>query len=285
MLLKKTKIMKTKSLLAVLLSLAGCFSTMQAQINLGDKALGALQKGVAGFTFSDADAAKLSGEAVAKMDKENPVAGATDPYTIRLNKVFAKHKTEGGLKLNYKVYKLKEVNAFACADGSIRVYSGLMDIMDDNEILAVIGHEIGHVANKDTRDAIKAAYKKEALLEAAASQSDKVAAVTDSQLGKLGSAMVDASHSRQQETDADVFSYDFMKRNGYNVNAVESAFAILAKMSEGADSSFLTRMMSSHPDAKLRAEEAKKRAEADGLYKPYVKQTKAKPKTPIKKKK
>jgi metalloprotease len=269
-------------LLGVLIATFG-FSKGNAQINLGDKALGALQKGVAGFTFSDEDAAKLSKEAVDKMDKENPVATATDPYTIRLNKLFAKHKTENGLALNFKVYKVKDVNAFATADGSVRVFSGLMDAMDNNEILAVIGHEIGHVANHDSRDAIKAAYKKEALLDAAASQSDKVAAVTDSQLGKIGNAMIDSRHSRQQESDADTYSYDFMKRNGYNVNAVESAFNVLAKMSEGADSSFLTRMMSSHPDSKERAENAKKRAEADGLYKPYVKITKAK--APVKKKK
>ncbi|MNR64341.1 hypothetical protein D3C85_1869560 [compost metagenome] len=31
-------------------------------------------------------------------------------------------------------------------------------------------------------------------------------------------------------------------------------------------------MMSSHPDSKQRAEDAKKRAEKDGLYKPYVQQ-------------
>jgi metalloprotease len=266
------------------------FSKVNAQINLGEKALGAIQKGVAGFTFSDEDAAKLSKDAVDKMDKENPVAAATDPYAIRLNKLFGKHKTENGLSLNFKVYKVKDINAFATADGSVRVFSGLMDVMDDNEILAVIGHEIGHVANHDSRDAVKAAYKKEALLDAAASQSDKIAAITDSQLGKIGNAMIDSRHSRQQESDADTYSYDFMKRNGYNVNAVESAFNILAKMSEGADSSFLTRMMSSHPDSKERADNAKKRAEADGLYKPYVKiskttPTKPKPKVVAKKKK
>jgi metalloprotease len=271
-------------LLGVLITVFG-FSKGNAQINLGDKALGALQKGVAGFTFSDEDAAKLSKEAVDKMDKENPVASATDPYSVRLNKLFGKHKAENGLVLNFKVYKVKDVNAFATADGSVRVFSGLMDAMDNNEILAVIGHEIGHVANHDSRDAIKAAYKKEALLDAAASQSDKVAAVTDSQLGKIGNAMIDSRHSRQQESDADTYSYDFMKRNGYNVNAVESAFTVLAKMSEGADSSFITRMMSSHPDSKERADNAKKRAEADGLYKPYVKIVKAKAKTPVKKKK
>ena len=40
----------------------------------------------------------------------------------------------------------KDVNAFAMANGCIRVYSGLMDMMTDNEVEAVIGHEMGHVA-------------------------------------------------------------------------------------------------------------------------------------------
>lgn len=247
-----------------------------AQINLGEKALGAVQKGVTGFTFSDADAAALSKAAVDKMDAEHIVTGPNDPYTIRLNKVFGKYTTGEGYTLNYKVYKLNEVNAFATADGSVRVYSGLMDIMDDNELLAVIGHEIGHVANHDSRDAVKAAYKKEALIDAAASQSNSIASVTDSQLAKLGSAMIDSKHSRTQEAEADEFSYNFMKKNGYNVNAVSSAFSILAKMSEGTEASFLEKMMSSHPDSKERAELAKQRAEKDGLYKPYV-QIKAAP--------
>ncbi|WP_395048218.1 M48 family metalloprotease [Flavobacterium sp.] len=277
--------MNMRSIFLVLFVAIFGLSDANAQINLGEKALGALQKGITGFTFSDEDAAKLSKEAVDKMDKENPVAGPKDAYTIRLNKLFGKHKTENGLALNYKVYKLKDVNAFATADGSVRVFSGLMDIMDDNEILAVIGHEIGHVANHDSRDAVKAAYKKEALLDAAGSQSDKVAAVTEGQIGNIGKALMNNSHSRQQETEADIYSYDFMKRNKYNVNAVESAFNILAKMSEGTDSSFITRMMSSHPDPKQRAENAKTRAEADGLYKPYLKQAKPKVKTVVKKKK
>ena len=274
--------MKNRFLVPLFSFVFGLSTVANAQINLGEKALGALQKGVAGFTFTDADAAALSKEAVAKMDKENVVAGPKDAYTIRLNKLFAKHKTEGGLTLNYKVYKVKDVNAFATADGSVRVFSGLMDIMDDNELLAVIGHEIGHVINHDSRDAIKAAYKKEALLDAVASQSDKIAAVTDSQLGKIGNALLDSSHSRQQESDADLYSYEFMKRNQYNVNAVESAFNLLAKQSEGTQSNFITKMMSSHPDPKERAQLAKERAVADGLYKPYVKALK---KAPAKKKK
>lgn len=258
--------------IVLVLSFLG-FTNSNAQINLGDKALGALQSGVASFTFSNEDATKLSKEAVRKMDSTNVVAGAKDGYTLRLNRIFGKHATENGLALNYKVYLTKDVNAFATADGSVRVYSGLMDLMDDNQLLAVIGHEIGHVANEDTKDGMKAALRKEALIGAVSSQSDKVAKLTDSQLGQLGSAMVDSKHSRKQETEADTFSYNFMKKHGYDVNAVESAFALLASKNEGTSADFLTKMMSSHPDPKDRAEIAKKRAVKDGLYKAYVQKT------------
>ncbi|CAA9194948.1 M48 family metalloprotease [Flavobacterium collinsii] len=264
--------MKKKFIVLGVLFATFGFTKVNAQINFGEKAMSAVQKGVSGFTFSNADAAALSKAAVDKMDAENQVAASTDPYTLRLNRVFGKYTTGDGYTLNYKVYKLKEVNAFATADGSVRVYSGLMDIMDDNELLAVIGHEIGHVANHDSQDAIKAAYRKEALLEGAASQSATIASVTDSQLGKIGSAIIDSKFSRKQEAEADLFAYDFLKKNGYNVNAEESAFRILAKMSEGNEASFIDKMMSSHPDSKQRAEDAKKRAEKDGLYKPYVQQ-------------
>lgn len=264
--------MNTKSILLGALVVMLGVSTTHAQINLGERALGAVQKGMTGLTFTDADAAGLSKPAVDKMDAENKVAGPTDPYAIRLDRVFGKHTKGEFYTLNYKVYLTKDINAFATADGSVRVFSGLMDVMDDNELIAVIGHEIGHVNNHDSRDAMKALYQKEALIDAAASQSNKVAAVTDSQLAKIGSAMIDSKHSRKQEAEADLFAYDFMKKNGYNVNAEESAFRILAKMSEGAQSSIIDQMMSSHPDSNQRADDAKARAEKDGLYKPYVQQ-------------
>ena len=266
-------------------------TNINAQINLGEKALGALQTGVASFTFSDEDAASMSKEAVRKMDSTNAVAGPKDGYSQRLNRIFGKHANENGLVLNYKVYLTKDVNAFATADGSVRVFSGLMDIMDDNQLLAVIGHEIGHVANHDSRDAMKAVLRKAAVVGVVSSQSDKAAKLTDSQYGQLVSAIIDSKYSRKQESEADEFSYGFLKRNKYNVNAEESAFSILASMSGGASSDFLSKMMSSHPDPQERAEKAKARATADGLYKPYVqlkfsnKATTASKKTTKKKKK
>jgi len=263
--------MKKKFIVLGILLASFGFTKMNAQI-LSDKTMGALSKGVSGFTFSDADAAALAKESIAEMDANNPVAGPNDGYTLRLNRIFGKHTSSEGVTLNYKVYLVKDINAFACADGSVRVFAGLMDIMDDNQLLAVIGHEIGHVVNHDTRDAIKAAYKKEALLDAASSQSGKMETLTKSQLGQIGSAMIDSKHSRKQESEADLYSYNFLKKYGYDVNAEESAFRILQNLSQGDEASFMTKMMSSHPDSGKRADDAKKRATKDGLYKEYVQQ-------------
>ena len=262
--------MKSKTTLALILIAFLGFSKASAQINLGERALGALQNGMAAFTFSDEDAANLSKAAVKKLDSTNTVAGPKDGYTLRLNRVFGKHSTENGLKLNYKVYLTKEVNAFATADGSVRVFSGLMDIMDDTELLAVIGHEIGHVANHDSKDAMRLAYGKAFFINGLASQSSAIAKATDSQLGQIGSAIIDNHYSRKQESQADAFAYDFLKRNKYDVNAEEAAFNLLVNLSQGETTNILTKMMSNHPDSKERAEIAKERAQADGLYKPYV---------------
>ena len=252
----------------ILTAMAVCaMATVQAQkINLG-KAVGAAAKGAQALTFTNEDAKKLSKESVDWMDAHNKVADKNSPYTKRLNRIFGKHKNEDGLNLNYKVYEVIDINAFACADGSVRVFSSLMDIMTDDELLAVIGHEIGHVKNEDTKDAIKAAYTQAALMDAASASSNTVHALSKTQIGEMANAFLDAKHSKKQESQADDYSYDFMKKHGYNVVGVYTAFKKLALLSEGAEQSSFQKMMSSHPDSNKRAETAKKRAIKDGLWK------------------
>jgi len=254
------------ALTGLLISIAPCAS---AQIKMNSKGIGAIGKGVKAATFSDADAAKLASEAVAYMDTHNTVAGPKDPYTVRLKKLFSKHQSEGGLKLNFKVYKVSDINAFACADGSVRVFSSLMDIMTDDELLGIIGHEIGHVANKDSRDAVRSAYKREALTDAASSQSGAVNALSESQLGTFAAALLDSKYSRKQESEADEFAYNFMKKHNYKVTALATAFQKFADMdsSSGAKRSKSEKMLSSHPDSGERATKVLEKAKKDGLGK------------------
>jgi putative metalloprotease len=260
-----------KKLLFPLALLCLSYSSVNAQIirkiNLS-KVTSAASKGAKAATLSDAEVAQLSVEAVKWMDENNPVCGPKDKYTVRLNKIFAKHKNEDGFNLNYKVYNVKDVNAMAFADGSVRVCRGLMDYMTDDEVRSVVGHEIGHVANRDIRDAMRAAYKRAALSDAIASTGDVASSLTQGQLGQLAEGMLNAKFSRKQETQADEYGYRLMKKHNYNVMAQVSAFRKLEKLNAGAQQpeSMTAKMLSSHPDSGQRAEHIINLAKADGLY-------------------
>jgi metalloprotease len=218
-------------------------------------------------TLTDEQVAAYARQGVKWMDENNPVAGPNDPYARRLAKIVEKHQEIDGLKINYKVYKVVDVNAFACADGSVRVFAGLMDIMDDDELLAIMGHEIGHVINHDSRDAMKSALNRSAIRNIAASQSGGVGQIARSEIGGFANAMVGASFSRKQESQADEYSYNYLKKNGYNVMALATSFEKLDKLSEGDTRSGTEKLMSSHPDSKDRAKKVRDRAKKDGLIK------------------
>ena len=75
--------------------------------------------------------------------------------------------------------------------------------MTDEELLGVIGHEVGHVAHRDSKKGFRTALLTSALKDGVSSQGGKAAALTDSQLGDLTEALVNARYSQKQERDAD----------------------------------------------------------------------------------
>ena len=182
---------------------------VKAQFNIGKAAAGAT-KAVKAATLTDADMAKYVKEYIAWMDKNNKVCDARSPYTKRLNRLTQGLTNVEGIPLNFKVYYVTDVNAFACPDGSVRVFSSLMDIMTDEELLGVIGHEIGHVAHKDSKKGFRTALLTSALKDGLAASGNKAAALTDSQLGELGESLLNATYSQKQESQADAYGYEFL---------------------------------------------------------------------------
>mgnify|MGYP001262235294 CR=1 FL=1 len=157
------------------------------------------------------------------------------------------------LASNFKVYQDKEVNAFAMADGTVRVYSGLLDKMTDDEVRYVIGHEIGHVKMGHSKARIQAALRTSALRNAVASSTSKAGTIASSQLGDLFEKVVRAQHSQSNEREADDYAMGFMKAKRYAGKACVTALEKLAAMSGGDSSNFL----STHPSPKERAERMK----------------------------
>ena len=241
-----------------------------AQFNL-KKAVSAVQKSAEALTLTDEQMAAYVKQSVDWMDKNNPVLPEDNPSVIRLRKLTANCKDADGIPLNFKVYDVIDVNAFACPDGSVRVFSSLMDIMSDDELMGVIGHEIGHVIKRHSKNALKQELLTGALIDAAGAANGKVAMLTDSQLGALGQTLMNAKYSQKQESEADDCGYDFLVANGLNPWGMSMAFEKLMGSEGDAKQSTIQKMFSSHPDTKKRIEKMAKRAQKDGYTKPVEK--------------
>ena len=212
-------------------------------------------------TLSDKDIAQLSREAVEWMDANNPIADETTEYGARLKRLTEGITEINGLPLNFKVYHV--VNAFACGDGSIRVFSALMDLMDDDEQMAIIGHEIGHVVHADVKHAMKNAYLSSAARNAAgAAEGSTLAKLSDSQLGEVVTAFTGAQFSQKQEYEADEYGFEFSVKNGFSPYGMGNSLNKLVELSKGAKSSTVQKMFSSHPDSEKRAARMKEKADA-----------------------
>lgn len=250
------------------LLLAGCVMSGQAQFKIGKrsidtkKVLKAASDVTSAVTLSDEDVAALCRESVKWMDEHNPVSVPESAYSRRLDSLMKKVGEIAGLKLNYKVYEVVDVNAFACGDGSIRVFSALMDLMDDDELMAVIGHEIGHVVHTDSKDAMKNAYLASAAKSAAGAAGGVMEKLTDSQLGEIAQVLAGAQFSQKQESEADEYGFEFCVKHGFDPYGMANALNKLNQLSGKQKSSMFQKMFSSHPDTEKRVARMKEKADA-----------------------
>ena len=214
------------------------------------------------YSLSDEQVKALSDKACQEMDAKATIAPASSEYSKRLSKIAAALGDNiNGQPVNYKVYQTKDVNAFAMANGCIRVYSGLMDLMNDNEVEAVIGHEMGHVALGHVKKGMQVALGTNAVRAAAASAGGIVGSLSQSQLGDLGEKLVNSQFSQRQESEADDYSYDLLRKRGINPAGLATSFEKLAQLEAGRQSS----MFDDHPASEARAQHIRDRMKAGGI--------------------
>jgi len=229
-------------LLTLSLVLTGCEDTdVGMAIEAGKDAIQAA-------TLTDGEVHRLALAVSRKSDGKHTIAAADNPYAKRLGRLVGPGDEQDGYTFNYKVYLSPKVNAFAMADGTIRVYSGLMDMLDDQELVFVIGHEVGHVVKKHIKKKIMLAYAGSAVRKAIASQQNEAGQLARSVIGALLEMLINAQFSQQEEREADDYGVLFLRRMGYDKQPAVSALKKLATL--GNQHHFL----SSHPAPETRAE-------------------------------
>lgn len=202
---------------------------------------------VTAVTLDDADVRRITRLAIADVDSKHQIAPADNRYEARLRRLASPFVQRDGRTFDFKVYLTREINAFAMADGSIRVFSGLMDLMNDQELLFVIGHEMGHVVHDHTRRKVVMAYATSAVKKGLASQDNQVGMIASSMIGAFAEQLVNAQFSQHEERQADRYGAAFLKAAGYDIGPAVSALEKLADLAR--QHTFL----SSHPNPDTRA--------------------------------
>lgn len=222
------------------------------EVNLG-LAAGAGLDAFKAVTLSDSAVNAMALDAAEFSDSRNTVASAGSVHARRLGRLANQYAVPQGaqenLRFNFKVYLDPTINAFAMADGSIRFYSGLMDVMTDDELLFIMGHEMGHVVHDHSHNQMRLAYASRALRKGVASLNNEVGELARSELGGLVEGLVNAQYSQQEEKESDDYGLAFLQRIGAEPMAAVSALQKLANMG-GGNHSFL----SSHPNPEKRYE-------------------------------
>jgi len=154
----------------------------------------------------------------------------------------------------FKVIESPEINAFALPGGRIYIYEGLLDILDDDELAAVLGHEVGHVAARHGIKRIQALYGYNfAAIVAMLVLGDQAHAAEISRAADTIATLIMLGYSRKDEFQADRLGTIYTYRSGRDPEAMIRVLRKLQEHSQGENIKFL----STHPPIEERIREAK----------------------------
>ncbi len=164
---------------------------------------------------------------------------------------------------SYRVLNANYVNAYTFPGGAMGVTRGiLVDLDNEAELAALLGHELGHV------NARHAAQRQgQAMVASVAATGINIigsaagfGGLTD--LGtQLGASVLLSSYSRDNEREADALGQEYMVRAGYPASGVVGLQQLLVDQ-EKESPGMLKTMFSTHPMSGERRDTAKQMAES-----------------------
>jgi len=169
--------------------------------------------------------------------------------------------TYGGY--HFAILDTEEVNALSCPGGIIFVTRGMLKrVKNEEELAAVLAHEVGHVNHKDGIAAIQRARWVQVATLLGAEAAKKVSGADLAQLVSLFEGSVNDvvktlivnGYSREQEEAADLGAMAFMYRAGYDPHGLSNGLERLAKEQTGGTKEGL---LTTHPGMKERLAKAK----------------------------
>jgi predicted Zn-dependent protease len=191
---------------------------------------------------------KLNKDAAMTARVQN-IAKRLQPHTG----VFRKDAPAWAWEVN--VITSEDLNAWCMAGGKIAFYTGIIQKlnMTDDEIAAVMGHEIAHALREHSREKVSRAYAQQMGISVLA----QLAGLGEGGAKALGMATevaIGLPNSRTMESESDAMGVEIAARAGYDPRAAISLWEKMSKAGGGRTPQFL----STHPAPENRMSELRK---------------------------
>ena len=191
-----------------------------------------------------------------------PIALPTvNQYVQRVGRELGAKSHRPTVPYSFRVVEASHINAYAFPGGSIACTRGiLLNLDNEAQLAALLGHEIGHVSARHSA----ARMSQGILLQAAVAGAAIAVATKDSRyapvagtVGALGSGLLLAKYSRDDERQADSLGLDYMVRCGHNPEGMTGLMRMLTGLHE-QDPNKLELMFATHPMGRERLDNAQR---------------------------
>lgn len=165
--------------------------------------------------------------------------------------------TYGGY--HFAMLNTDEVNAFACPGGIIFITKGMMNITrNEDELAAVLAHEIAHISHRDGIASIKSARWTEALAiigtevakQYGSAELVRLVNIFEGAIDDVFKTLVVNGYSKSQEYTADESAVAYLSKAGYNPLALKDFFGQLISYGRASKGGILK----THPSTNDRLE-------------------------------
>jgi predicted Zn-dependent protease len=145
------------------------------------------------------------------------------------------------------------LNATCAPGGKITFYTGIIDQLklSDDEIAAIMGHEIAHALREHGRERLSQAMAQSAITNIALAAAGGYGAQINA-ANQVAQYVLVLPNSRQNESEADAIGVELAARAGYNPRAAISVWQKMMKATQGKNP---PEFLSTHPSGETRIEQ------------------------------
>ena len=146
------------------------------------------------------------------------------------------------------------VNATCAPGGRITFYSGIINKLNltDDEIAAIMGHEIAHAVREHGRERVSQAMAQNVIANVALAAAGAGSAKSIDAANQIMQYVLVLTNSRQNETEADAIGLEIAARGGYDPRAAITLWEKMSKESKGKNP---PEFLSTHPSNENRIKE------------------------------